>query len=282
MYRFSDVVQEVAKNGAMGVPAMRRLRARRGRTMAADARDQARHLRAQFAFFMGTLRSVQGKSIVEIGPGDTAALGALFLQAGAISYTAYDRFEGEVAESYARSIYRELGCQIPDLEQRSVIRRIPIEDVDPSREQQADIIISFNTIEHLIDPHVALGKMAGILKPDGVMVHRVDYGPHDLWVSSPNPMTFLAVTEWLWALMGSNRGYPNRVRHAELMRTASDLGLNVVGRVTRQFKTKELAELRASPLHRFRSFSDQDMLVWLAEFTCARGSSLPLGPAFPY
>jgi SAM-dependent methyltransferase len=282
MYRFSDVLREVGKNAAMAVPAVRWLRARRGRTVAADARDEARHLRAQFAFFMGTLGSVQGKSIVEIGPGDTAALGALFLQAGAVSYTAFDRFDGRVSESYARSLYRELGCQFPDLEQRIVTRRTPIEDVDPSREQQVDIIISFNTIEHLIDPHVAVGKMAGMLKPAGVMVHRVDYGPHDLWASSGNSMTFLALPERLWALMGSNRGYPNRERHAELMRTASDLGFNVIARVTGHFKTKELDELRASLQPRFGTLSDQDMLVRDAEFTCARGSSLPLGPAFPY
>ncbi len=282
MYRVSDVLREVGKNAAMALPAVRRLRARRGRTVAADARDQARHLRAQFAFFMGTLGSVQGKSIVEIGPGDTRALGALFLQAGAISYSAFDRFDGEVPESYARSLYWELGCQLPDLEQRSVVRRIPIEDVDPGREQQVDIIISFNAMEHLIDPHVAIGKMADMLKPAGVMVHRVDYGPHDLWASSRNPMTFLAVPEWLWGFMGSNRGFPNRVRHAELMRTASDLGLNVVARVTGHFKTEELDELRASLQPRFRALSDQDMLVRDAEFTCARGSSLPLGQSFPY
>jgi SAM-dependent methyltransferase len=208
MYRFSDVLREVGKNAAMAVPAVRWLRARRGRTVAADARDQARRLRAQFAFFMGTLGSVQGESIVEIGPGDTAALGALFLQAGAVSYTAFDRFNGDVSESYVRSLYRELGCQLPDLEQRIVIRRTPIEDVDPSREQQVDIIISFNAIEHLIDPHVALGKIAGMLKPDGVMVHRVDYGPHDLWASSGNSMTFLALPERLWALWAVIAGTP--------------------------------------------------------------------------
>ena len=121
-----------------------------------------------------------------------------------------------------------------------------------------------------------------MLKPDGVMVHRVDYGPHDLWVNCPNRMTFLTVPEWLWSSMGSNRGCPNRVRHAELMRTASDLGLKVVGRVTRHFENQQLDELRSSLQPRFRAFSDQDMLVLLAEFTCSRGSSLPLGPAFPY
>jgi hypothetical protein len=43
-----------------------------------------------------------------------------------------------------------------------------------------------------------------------------------------------------------------------------------------------LDELRASLQPRFRAFSDSDLLVLIAEFTCARSSWLPLGPAFPY
>ena len=250
--RLDHVLREVAKNTLMAVPAIRRYRAMHPRTTT-DA--QVQQIRDQFAFFIGTLGDVRGKTIVEIGPGDSIALGPLFLRAGAHKYIAYDRFRGDVFGPQAHSLYAALSC--PEDFSAGVSLRGAIEDAKPTRE--ADIVISFDVLEHLRDPHLALRKMVGLLKPDGVMVHRVDYSAHDIW-RSYDEETFLQFPEWLWKLMGSNRGYPNRVRHKDIMATVHTLGLQSEERITRRF-------------------CSGDALI--AEVSCGRYAPR-LGPAFPY
>jgi hypothetical protein len=101
--------------------------------------------------------------------------------------------------------------------------------------------------------------MDALLKPKGIMVHRVDYGPHDVWRSYPDS-TFLRIPEALWQAMGSNRGYPNRVRHEAVRTTIHHLGFYCAERVTRYF-------VDGSPL--------------VVEFAAAR-RPVDLGPMFPY
>ena len=242
------VAIEIAKNAAMGIPAVRDWRARAGRTTTAD---QVQQIRDQFAFFSGTLGDVRGKTLAEIGPGDAIALGAMFLDAGAVHYTAYDRFSGDVFGERAAALYAALGATNPARSRVTIGGSIEEANGDP-----VDVIISFDVIEHLRDPHRALRNMARMLKPGGVMVHRIDYSAHDIWRRYDEGV-FLTFPNWLWTAMGSNRGYPNRVRHAEMMRTIESLKLRVDERVTRRFK-------------------DGDVL--LVEIACG----LTLGAQFPY
>lgn len=247
------VAAEVAKNTLMGIPAVSSWRTQIGRTTSSD---QAQQIRDQFAFFMGTLGDVHGKTIVEVGPGDSIGLAALFLRAGAAKYIAYDRFIGDIYGPSAMALYDALGNR--NFQQFVTIRGIGIEAAEPTRE--ADIVVSFDVVEHLSDPVIGLERMAGLLKPGGVMVHRVDYSAHDIWRTYEEKQ-FLKFPDWLWHLMGSNRGYSNRVRHAVLMKKADSLGLKCTERIPRKF-------------------ADGDALV--AEYACAHQAAPTLGPAYPY
>lgn len=281
MYWLHHILREVAVNTAMAVPAIQLIRAWRGRTASRDIKTQARQMRDQFEFFLGTLGSVEGKSVVEVGPGDTIALGALFLKSGARQYIAFDRFPGDVFGPYASALYAELGCGHVD-RQRMSLRSLSIEDVRTESQELVDVIVSFDVIEHLRDPHKALRNMAKMLNPKGIMVHRVDYSPHDFWRNYPNGLQFLTIPDWVWTLMGSNRGYPNRTRHADLVRTLNALGFHLSQRITRKFTLAELDEVRSRLLPRYRTTPDHELLVSLAEFACSRSEAPVLGPAFPY
>ena len=128
-------------------------------------------------------------------------------------------------------LYAALGCEV---DQGRVEIRPTIEDIDPAREPSADIIVSFDVIEYFKVPHVALSNRAAMLRPDGKMVHRADYCPHDVWRSHHNAATFLTIPDGVWKAMGSNLGYPNRVRHCSFMETLHRLDFRVDERVTRQ------------------------------------------------
>src|SRR6202158_1677712 len=119
MVQIKHLMREVAANAAMGISAISHIRVRRRRTSETSVDGQARQILDQIAFFMGTLGSVGGKTVAEIGPRDTIALRALLLKAGARRYIAYDRFRGDVFGPAARALYAHLDCS-PDPEQVSL------------------------------------------------------------------------------------------------------------------------------------------------------------------
>lgn len=294
MYRYSDIVRELVANAAMGIPPIKRLRVRKGRTIGVPADIKAQLVLDQFNFFIDTigLEGIQGKIVAEIGPGDAIPLAPLFLAAGAKRYLAVDRFLGEVHGSEALQLYRAIVKFMPvrlaeglnRLYQLSGIEsveelvkspdrvglyRTPIERPDESLRAQADYIVSFNVCEHLADLPRALRGMRSLLSPSGSMIHRIDYGPHDLWQKNyDNPLAFLTVPRLLWRAMTSNRGCPNRVRHKELMAMARALGFDCADSVEGRVSSAEIDEAKPYFSSEFRSMSDDDIAVLDARVIC--------------
>ncbi|HXV76006.1 MAG TPA: hypothetical protein VD788_06750, partial [Candidatus Polarisedimenticolaceae bacterium] len=122
------IVDEIARNAAMAVPAVSRWRARRGRTSVQTDRIDSAYLRRYAHLPFDTVTEHVGPSgierlhVGEIGPGDHIPAALLFLGAGAASYTCYDRFAGDVAGERAKSIYlalvEELRRDRPELARR--------------------------------------------------------------------------------------------------------------------------------------------------------------------
>jgi SAM-dependent methyltransferase len=220
----------------MGVPAIRRRRLKVPRTSAASISIEARKIIAEFEFFADSTGALDGKTVVEIGPGDALGLAPLFLSAGAERYVAIDRFLGNIWGERAVRLYDELarirGRHLGDWAGRVELLNFSIERAD-GRLPKADVLVSFDVLEHLTDLPSAVRNMATILKPNGAMFHRVDYGPHGVWLSANDHLSFLRVPSWVWIAMGSNRGYPNRTRHHELVRLLEDAGLQACTRITR-------------------------------------------------
>lgn len=155
-----------------------------------------------------------------------------------------------------------------------------IEEIDPGNTPMVDFIVSFNVIEHLLNPQVALNNMTRILRSDGMMVHRVDFGPHDLWRTNANPLAFLAPSSALWSLMGSRRGNPNRVRHAQLLMMLEGCGLLTTDRVTRRCSTEDVMAIRPALACDFSKLSDDDLQVLDAEIASVRTHRPVLGRSF--
>jgi SAM-dependent methyltransferase len=231
------LIRELTANTAMAFPVIRRTRLKGMRTRAACAQFEARKIGAQFDFLCASAGDIAGKVVVEIGPGDALGLAPLFIAAGAARYVAVDRFLGDVWGSGANGLYAEierLRGPFPTgwRDQVTLVRHSiehTVAGVPP-----ADIIVSFDVIEHLQDLPHAVRNMGSLLKPDGRMVHRIDYGPHGVWLSADDPLSFLSVPDWLWTAIGSKRGYPNRVRHGQFVQLLEGQGLRVTERITRR------------------------------------------------
>ncbi len=230
------LVRELLANAAMQIPLVRNRRLAGQRTSHSSLHVEAEKLAAEFDFFVDSIGSVSGKVIVEIGPGDALGLAPLFLSAGAARYVGIDRFRGNVWGRRASALYDELERQrgpfVAAWRDRVELVDVAIEEAPPQL-PSADVIVSFDVVEHLTDLASATRNMAAILKADGLMIHRIDYGPHGVWLSTTDPLSFLQVPGWLWSAIGSNRGYPNRARHSQVVRLFEETGLLVAGRVTR-------------------------------------------------
>jgi SAM-dependent methyltransferase len=295
MYRYSDIARELAANVAMGIPAIKGRRVRKGRTIGVAANVKARSVLDQFNFFIEGIGwpNIQGKVIAEIGPGDAIPLAPLFLAAGAKGYIAVDRFLGEVHGAEACRLYRAVLEILPErlssglhgvcraagrksvedllrLPDRVRLYRFPIEQPDDSIRAQADYVVSFNVCEHLADLPRAFRGMRSLLAPEGLMIHRVDYGPHDVWTTAyDNPLAFLTVPRPIWRAMTSNRGCPNRVRHAQLMAMARALGFECTERIGNRASSVAINEARPHLSSEFRSLSDDEVAVLDAEVICS-------------
>ncbi len=299
MIRTSHLLRESAANWAMGLAFVRKWRVKHGRTLTGHASAQIRLILDQFDFFIEAIgwERVQGKTIIEIGPGDAIPHGLLFLGAGAKRYVAVDRFLGGVSNASAQNLYRALILAAPDRIIREwsdsgldpyrypfpeAGRKSPavglvaesIEETDFKGMGTGDVILSFNVIEHLSDLSRAFANMARMLNPDGLMIHRVDYGPHHLWRTYRNPLTFLTASQRAWSLMGGNRGYPNRKRHSQVLAVLCQSGFRNADRITGRFSIEDIKEVRPFLAEEFRDLPDEDLQTADAEI-CSAFSPIP-------
>jgi SAM-dependent methyltransferase len=242
-----DVCRETLKNAGMGISFVRAWRMKRPRTgVFFTGRDEELEWYSFQALrsLLGVLGSVRGLDILEIGPGDFLSSGLSLLAAGASSYTVIDRFPGPYRSPEGKKWY--LGIQrawpriFPQFAWPDYLRAEEFPEANEDRvrvlagavetaqsPQKYDVVCSYQVGEHVTDVNEFAKANARLLKPGGVAVHRVDFGPHDCWLHYADPLTFLRFPDWLWALMGSNRGTANRRRHHEFCSAFEAAGLQV-------------------------------------------------------
>jgi hypothetical protein len=229
--------REFAANVAMGIPAIRRRRLRGLRTGNSRVESEAAKIIAEFDFLHDSAGPLSDKTVLEIGPGDAIGLAPLFISAGAARYIALDRFLGDIWGPRAQSLYAQIerlrGPFKADWQRQVKLIGSSIEQAD-QRLPTADLIVSFDVVEHLADVPRAVRHMRAMMNPHGRMIHRVDYGPHGIWLSAGDPLSFLQVPRWLWRAIGSNRGYPNRLRHPQFVQLLRQQNLHVSERITRR------------------------------------------------
>jgi hypothetical protein len=77
---------------------------------------------------------------------------------------------------------------------------------------------------------------ADLLRDSGTAIHTVDFGPcWGPWAAYEDPLFFLRFPDWLWYLMGSHRGAPNRQRLDAFVTEFQSAGLNVSVVVRKEF-----------------------------------------------
>ena len=165
--------------------------------------------------------------VAELGPGDNAGVGLLFLQDGCTAVDLVDRFYSRRDPRQQTLIYEALGARHPWIRAR-------LAGEDQAREPEVpglcrhygeaaaaetffrdhgpyDFIVSRAVLEHAYDPGLALRAMAGALAPGGCLLHKVDLRDHTLFSSHAHELAWLETPETLHRWMTRPQGWPNRV-----------------------------------------------------------------------
>ena len=248
--------------------------------------------------------------VAEVGPGDNCGVGLMFLADGCEAVELVDRFYSRRDSERNANIYRALIASNAQLSvrYRSVdgadeasfweLRRHYGNSASAERffehSKGYDFIVSRAVLEHVIDPKLALRRMAEALNPGGILLHKVDLRDHETFSRWFHELKFLEVPDWLYPWMTRNAGGPNRVLVQEYRLVLRDvlpdheiLVTRLAGagdvdphlpyeQISDSLKAKSLTFVR-SVRHRFakslRSISDEDLSI-AGIFIVARKPSL--------
>lgn len=202
---------------------------------------------------------LEGKAVLELGPGDSYGVALRFLAAGARHVQAVERVLAWSDPDYQRQVYDSIieglgptereragavldrsGDQVRfDPQALSVREGLPFEEVAADLADDGfDVIVSRAVVEHIFDTDTAFAEMDRLLAPGGVMAHKVDIEDHGLFTGAGlHPLTFMTIPGPLYRMMIENTGQPNRKPLPYYRRLMEKLGLdahfyvtNLIGR----------------------------------------------------
>jgi len=187
-----------------------------------DYQRQLGHADAAFA------RYLQGKRVLEYGPGNVLGMALLLYAHGAAAVDCYDRFallasSDETVRVYARLLESLDGAPRARAASAFVEAGNPASGFDPAAiayhvspdglsgaSRAYDLILSRAVLEHVDNLHGTVRDVAAALKPGGISIHEVDLRSHGL--DRYQAFDFLTWPEPFYRLMFSEKGFPNRRR----------------------------------------------------------------------
>jgi hypothetical protein len=222
---------------------------------------------------------LEGKTVLEYGPGDVPAVALLMLANGAQEIICADRFALVSLSEKNVAVLRRLVERLP-ASARGRAEACFTKAGDPASgfraerlryvvqpnglsglRDRADLVISRAVLEHVNDLSATFADVRAALSADGIAVHQVDLRSHGLHRS--NPLDFLTWPDWLWSMMYSGKGVPNRWRVDRYRRHLQEHGLQVVRLTPTALADRDdVAAVRQHLAERFRGLSDED-LSWL-------------------
>lgn len=219
-----------------------------------------------------------GKHVLEYGPGDVPGVALLFVAYGAASVTCIDRFSLVRDARLAADVLGRLYAALSRPERERAARCFSVSG-DPTtplapepiryvvrpggllgEDAAMALVVSRAVLEHVNDLPATFRDMRRALAPDGVGLHLVDLKSHGL--HRRNPLDFLTWPDWLWTMMYSCKGVPNRLRPGAYRHAARAAGLEITSMTpTGRARAEDIAEVRPHLAAPFRGVPD-DELGW--------------------
>ncbi len=174
--------------------------------------------------------SLNGKSILELGPGEDMGVGVYLLAKGAAMYNACDvhNLTGRAPPNFYTALLDRIEAVHPAVERRvlqsqvddarqgkpsklRVVVRSDFNLVSSFAAGSIDLVFSQAAFEHFEDMDRTARELAVVCKPGAVMVAEIDLKTHSRWIRDQDPNNIYRYSDSLYRAFGF-RGMPNRVR----------------------------------------------------------------------
>ena len=221
-------------------------------------------------------RFLQGKYVLEYGPGNILGIPLLMHAHGADFVQCVDRFPLQSMTEFNVQVYKFLIDSLPpalraraeqafqdpaDLSKGFRPEKIlySVNANGLSGAQQAyDLIISRAVLEHVNDLNGTFLDIKQSMKQDGVSVHRVDLRSHGL--DRYTDLDFLTWPDALYAIMYSHKGTPNRWRVNKYKEAANQQNLTCVKfQLVQKVGLEKIHTIRDYLAKAFRDISDEEL-----------------------
>lgn len=213
----------------------------------------------------------KGRTVLELGPGNTRAVAMLARQRGAASVDGYDAFDLQTRDrSRLRSLYEGLLKRAGEDPSRvdSLLEGGRVHTKASSLKatgRKYDLVISRAVLEHVRDLTNLHRELRELTTDDAVLVHKIDLRSHGFeW---DHELDFLLFPEKLYRSLTTHIGEPNRVRAQGYLDVAQQYGFTPVHvSSTRRISPERVEALRPSLAEPYRSLSAEVLSVlgiWL-------------------
>jgi len=228
---------------------------------------------------------LEGRHVLEIGPGPDLGTGLLWIDAGAASYTAVDvhALIGKRQAKLHRNVAAHIAGEDVDRLERlyaalerfeagdpeGPLRYRVLSDFDLTRlvPQRFDLVVSHSAFEHLTNVEATLDQLGEIVSDRAHLVAEIDLQTHTRWIRDADPLNIYRYTRRFYRSFHFS-GIPNRVRPDEYLHHLEHSGwydLRVYPRRVLDAGYIRRIEPRLAP--RFRG--DLEHLAWLSLVLCA-------------
>jgi SAM-dependent methyltransferase len=203
---------------------------------------------------------LRDKVILEYGPGDLPGVAMLFVALGVSKVYCVDRFPLVRISAKNLRVVEGLAASLSAAERRRFDACFldpanPAAGLNPQRieylvrpnglsglRHEVDLALSRAVLEHVNDLDATFADMQAALRPGALAVHQVDLRSHGLHVT--NPLDFLLPPSWLWQLMHSHKGVPNRWRAERYAEIMHQLGVDLLAfKPTRLYPESEVQSI---------------------------------------
>lgn len=214
--------------------------------------DSLAYINTQFEDYLEygqlTPEALRGKRIFELGFGDNIGVALRFLAAGVAEVVCLDKFYSKRDKEQERQIYLALRDTLEGEELRrfdeavdltsgietqadkiKCIYGVDIENAEELKTAEPfDFVISRGAIQDIFEPDAAFSAMDRILKPGGLMLHKIDLSDQGMFREyGMNPLTFLTISDSVYRLMAEGSGKPNRKKMSYYRGFLENLGYDV-------------------------------------------------------
>jgi len=240
-----------------------------------DYDKMAKHCEQVFSNYVNLCKiKLNGKKILEIGPGRTLGVAAIFNLNGADQVFSIDKFNclRKDDEAVIKKICEKNNGSYDEICKKiNYIPEVEIEKISKVfKKEKFDMIISNAVLEHVGDLKRAFQLMSQIIKPGGTIVHEVDLACHNRFVGM-HPLAFLTFSNKRWVRMGSNLGQPNRFRYNHYLTFLKNSGFSIENcEVIKRISFSQIETIRNSLDNRFVRLSNDDLSVLVFRFSAKK------------